>query len=79
MEAFTEPFAVKLIISLDKFPKTEPFYTVRLYTEVVALNVLEMRSANFIFGHAVQLTDGIHVQDALVSIMSFIGDLFDPT
>ena len=78
LEALIEPLAFKLIMSLDRFPKTDPFYTVRLYIEVVALKVLEMRSANFIFGQAVQLIDGIQVHEALVSIISFSGDLFDP-
>jgi hypothetical protein len=30
LEALTEPLAVKLIMSDDRFPKTDPFYTVRL-------------------------------------------------
>jgi len=77
--ALTEPLAVKLIVSDDRFPNTDPFYTVRLKVELVALKVLEMRSANFILGQAVQLIDGSHVHELLVSIKSFIGDLLDPT
>lgn len=66
-------------MSVDKFPKTEPFCTVRLYIEEVALKDFEIRSANFILGHAVQLIDGIQVQEALVSINNLMGDLLEPT
>jgi len=50
-----------------------------LKTEVVALKVLERRSANLAFGQAVQFIDGSQIHELLVSIRSLIGDRLEPT